>query len=468
MVTEHVQKMVAALNASSEIPYEIVQKQTLLNNTDIRRVFNEANNDPDCAGVIAWMHMFSPAKSWLMGLKELRKPLLHFATQFNEEMPYDTLSMDFININQSAHGDREFAYMLARMNKTHKTIFGHWNALDVKESIGKWMRTAIGVIESQNLRILRLSDNMINVADTEGDKIDAQIRMGWQCDYQPMSEVVDSVNAVSQSDINALTDEYYETYGIILNGRDPKEFRKHVEVQAAIELGTERYMKEHNYSVVVNHFGDLGGLKQLPGLAMQRLMAKGYGFGPEGDWKTPALYRIEALMTAGMKDAKGMSFFEDYTYSMKPGEEGVLETHMLEVCPLIADESGVSIRVEPLSLGNREDPARLVFTAKEGKAVAASLTDMGDNFRLIINDVNVKKTKKPMPNLPLGSAFWVPEPNFRTGVEAWLMAGGCHHNVTSYDLDADQLADWADMVGIETVIIDKDTNLRTLKQQLKR
>ncbi|MDY6285714.1 MAG: L-arabinose isomerase [Bilifractor sp.] len=466
IVTEHVQKMVAALNASDDIPYEIVQKPTLLTSTDICQVFNDANNDPGCAGVIAWMHMFSPAKSWLRGLKELRKPLLHLATQFNEEIPYDTLNMDFININQSAHGDREFAYMLARMHKTHKTVFGYWQDPDVRQGIGRWMRTAVGVIESQSLRIVRFTDNMLNVADTEGDKIDAQIRIGWQCDYHPMAELEKCIDDVTPEEIRALTDEYYATYKIMLNGRDPQEFREHVEKQAAIEIGTERYLVENNYQVVVDHFGDLGGLKQLPGLAMQRLMAKGYGFGPEGDWKTPALFRVEALMCAGMKDARGMSFFEDYTYNLVPGQEGVLETHMLEVCPLIADGQGVGIRVEPLSLGGLEDPARLVFTAKEGKAVAASLVDMGDNFRLVINDVNVKKTVRPMPNLPLGTAFWTPEPDFRTGVEAWLMAGGCHHNVMTYDLDADQLADWADMVGIESVIIDKNTNLRALKKQL--
>lgn len=466
VVTEHVRRMVATLNESADIPFEIIQKPTLLTCDDIQSVFNAANNDPDCAGVIAWMHMFSPAKSWLCGLKELRKPLLHLATQFNEEIPYDTLNMDFININQSAHGDREFAYMLARMHKTHKTVFGYWNSMDVKKSIGKWMCTAVGVIESQNIRIVRFTDNMLNVADTEGDKLDAQIRIGWQCDYHPLADLEASITAVSQSDINALVDEYYNEYKIILNGRDSKKFREHVEKQAAIEIGAECYLRENNYQVIVDHFNDMGGLKQLPGLAMQRLMAKGYGFGPEGDWKTAALFRVEALMSAGIKNPKGMSFFEDYTYNLVQGEEGVLETHMLEVCPTIADENGVGIRVEPLSLGGLEDPARLVFTAKEGKAVTASLVDMGSNFRLVINDINVRRTIRPMPNLPLGTAFWTPEPDFYTGVTAWLMAGGCHHNVMTYDLDSEQLADWAEMVGIDSVIIDKDTKLRYLKREL--
>ena len=391
VVTEHSRKIVEELNRSGLIPFEIVLKPTLISNPTIRKTFNEANMDEECAGVIAWMHMFSPAKSWILGREELRKPLLHRHTQFNEEIPYDTLDMDFININQSAHGDREFAYMLARMGLEHQIVAGHWSAGNVQKKIGEWMRTAAGIVESSHLRVLRLADNMRNVADTEGDKVDAQLRFGWEVDTYSVNEVAEAVDAVSKADVNVLTDEYYEKYGIILDGRDPAEFRRHVEVQAQIELGVERFMKEKDYHAVVTHFGDLGALKQLPGLAMQRLMAKGYGFAAEGDWKTAALLRLVKLMTAGVKDANGTSFMEDYTYNLVPGKEGILETHMLEICPSIAD-GPVNIQVSPLVLGAREDPARLVFTAKEGDAVAASLIDMGDNFRLVINDIICRKT----------------------------------------------------------------------------
>ena len=286
IVTEHSRKIVDEMNRSELVPYEIVLKPTLLTNENIRRTFNAANEDENCAGVIAWMHMFSPAKSWMLGLKDLKKPLLHLHTQFNEEIPYDTLDMGFININQSAHGDREFAYMLARMKKEHKIVVGHWKAERVQKKIGDWMITAVGIVESGHLRVARFADNMLNVADTEGDKVEAQLKLGWEVDTYTIVDAADAVNAVSQSDVNVLTDEYYDKYGILLEGREPKEFRRHVEEQARIELGFERFLEEKNYQAVVTHFGQLGGLKQLPGLAMQRLMGKGYGFAAEGDWKT--------------------------------------------------------------------------------------------------------------------------------------------------------------------------------------
>ena len=278
IVTEHSRRIVEELNQSGLVPYEVVLKPTLLTNENIRRTFNEANADKYCAGIIAWMHMFSPAKSWMLGLKELRKPLLHLHTQFNEEIPYDTLDMGFININQSAHGDREFAYMLARMKKEHKIVVGHWKSERVQKKIGDWMRTAIGIIESGHLRVARFADNMLNVADTEGDKVEAQLKFGWEVDTYTIVEAAEAVNSVCGNDVKVLTDEYYEKYGIILEGRDPDEFRRHVEEQARIELGIEKFLKEKNYQAVVTHFGQLGGLKQLPGLAMQRLMQKGYGF----------------------------------------------------------------------------------------------------------------------------------------------------------------------------------------------
>ena len=422
--------------------------------------------DETCAGVITWMHTFSPAKSWILGLKEYQKPLLHFHTQFNRDIPYDTIDMDFMNENQSAHGDREYGHIFTRLHKERKVIMGYWADEDVQKRIGSWMRTAVGVVESSRLRVMRIADNMRNVAVTEGDKVEAQIQFGWEVDAYPVNEIAEAVKDVSAGDINALLDEYYDKYEILLEGRDEKEFREHLAVQAGIEIGFERFLEEKDYQAIVTHFGDLGALKQLPGLAIQRLMEKGYGFGGEGDWKTAAMVRLMKIMTQGMKDAKGTSFMEDYTYHLAPGKEGILQAHMLEVCPSIAD-GAISIREKPLSMGDREDPARLVFTAKEGPAVAASLIDLGHRFRLIINDVVCKKTEKPMPNLPVATAFWTPKPDLKTGAEAWILAGGAHHTAFSYDLTAEQLGDWAAAMGIEAVFIDGHTSIRQFINELR-
>lgn len=464
-VAEHSKQIVESLNDSGMLPYEVVWRPTLITNELIRKTFNEANTVESCAGVITWMHTFSPAKSWILGLQEYRKPLLHLHTQFNQEIPYDTIDMDFMNENQSAHGDREYGHIFSRLQMERKVIVGFWGDKAVQAEIGSWMRTAVGVIESSHIRVMRIADNMRNVAVTEGDKVEAQIKFGWEVDAYPVNEIAEAVAQVSQADINALVEEYYDKYEILLEGRDEKEFREHVAVQAGIEIGFERFLTEKNYQAIVTHFGDLGSLKQLPGLAIQRLMEKGYGFGGEGDWKTAAMVRVMKIMTEGMKDAKGTSFMEDYTYNLVPGKEGILQAHMLEVCPTIAD-GPVSIKAQPLSMGDREDPARLVFTAKEGPAIATSLIDLGDRFRLIINDVDCKKTEKPMPKLPVATAFWTPQPNLKTGAQAWILAGGAHHTAFSYDLTAEQMGDWAAAMGIEAVYIDKDTTIRQFKNEL--
>ena len=423
-VAEHSQIIVKALNESGILPYEVVWKPTLITNEVIRRTFNEANTDENCAGVITWCHTFSP------------------------------------------HGDREFGHIFTRLHKNRKVIMGYWEDKETQERIGDWMRTAVGVIESSHVRVMRVADNMRNVAVTEGDKVEAQIKFGWEVDAYPVNEVADAVAQVGQGDVNALVEEYYDKYQILLEGRDEAEFRKHVAVQAQIELGFERFLEANNYQAIVTHFGDLGSLQQLPGLAMQRLMEKGYGFGAEGDWKTAAMVRVMKIMTQGKKDAKGTSFMEDYTYNLVPGKEGILEAHMLEVCPTIAD-GPISIKCQPLSMGDREDPTRLVFTAKEGPAIATSLVDLGDRFRLIINSVDCKKTEKPMPKLPVATAFWTPQPDLRTGAEAWILAGGAHHTAFSYDLTAEQMGDWAEEMGIEAVYIDKDTKIRDFKNELR-
>lgn len=465
-VAEHSAKIVEGLNASGRLPFEVVLKPTLIDPATIRRTLNEANEDGECAGVITWMHTFSPAKMWILGLKEYRKPLCHLHTQFNEEIPYDTIDMDFMNENQSAHGDREFGHMVSRMGMERKIIVGHWANAEVQEKIGSWMRTAIGIMESSHIRVCRIGDNMNNVAVTEGDKVEAEVKFGWEIDHYCVNDAVEYVNAVSEGDVNALVEEYYSKYQILLEGRDPEEFRAHVAAQAKIEIGLEKFLEDGDYHAIVTHFGMLGGLQQLPGLAIQRLMEKGYGFGGEGDWKTAAMVRLMKIMAAGVPGAKGTSFMEDYTYNLVPGKEGILQAHMLEVCPSIA-EGPISIKVQPLSMGNREDPARLVFTSKTGPAVATSLVDLGNRFRLIINAVDCKKCEKEMPKLPVATAFWTPQPDLATGAQAWILAGGAHHTAFSYDLTVDQMIDWAAAMGIESVVIDKDTTIRNFKNELR-
>ena len=465
-VAEHSAKMVEGLNASGRLPFEVVLKPTLIDQASIRRTFNEANNDEECAGVITWMHTFSPAKMWIIGLQEYHKPLCHLHTQFNEEIPYDTIDMDFMNENQSAHGDREFGHIVSRMGIERKVIVGYWKNEKVQDQLAAWMRTAIGLMESSHIRVCRIGDNMNNVAVTEGDKVEAQVKFGWEIDHYNVNDAVEYVNAVTESEVKALMEEYDAKYQMLYEGRDKDEFRRHVAAQAQIEIGLERFLEDGDYQAIVTHFGMLGGMKQLPGLAIQRLMEKGYGFGGEGDWKTAAMVRLLKIMTGGQKDAKGTSFLEDYTYNFVPGKEGILEAHMLEVCPTIAD-GPISIKVNPLTMGNREDPARLVFTSKTGTGIATSLVDLGNRFRLIINVVDCKKCEKPMPKLPVATAFWTPQPSLEVGAQAWILAGGAHHTAFTYDLTAQQMVDWADAMGIESIVIDNKTDIRTLKNELR-
>ncbi len=465
-VAEHARIMVEGLNATGLLPFEVVLKPTLIDSASIRRCFNEANADEFCAGVITWMHTFSPAKMWILGLQEYRKPLLHLHTQFNKEIPWDTIDMDFMNTNQSAHGDREFGHIVSRMGIERKVVVGHWTDETVVRRIGSWMRTAVGVMESSHIRVVRVGDNMRDVAVTEGDKVEAEVKFGWEIDAYNITDVAEYVQAVSEADTNALVEEYYASYNILPEGRDEKEFRRHVAVQAQQEIGFKRFLEEHNYHAVVTNFQMLSGLQQLPGLSMQRLMEQGYGFGGEGDWKTAAMVRLMKIMSEGVEQPKGTSFMEDYTYHLAPGKESILQAHMLEVCPSIADVKP-SIKVCPLSMGNREDPARLVFTANPGKGVACSLVDIGTRFRLIINEVECLKQDIPMPKLPVATALWRPEPNLITGAEAWILAGGAHHTAFSLDLCAEQMGDWGAAMGVECIFIDKDTTIRSLKNELR-
>lgn len=463
-VAEHSKKMVEGMNQTGLLPFELIWKPTLIDSASIRKTLNDANADADCAGVIVWMHTFSPAKMWILGLQEYRKPLLHLHTQFNRDIPWDTIDMDFMNTNQSAHGDREFGHIVSRMGIERKVVVGHWADESVVSRIGDWMRTAVGVMESSHIRVVRVGDNMRDVAVTEGDKVEAEIKFGWEIDAYNVTDIAEYVQAVSETDIRSLVDEYYDSYDILLEGRDPEEFRRHVAVQAGIEIGFRRFLEEHNYHAIVTNFQMLSGLDQLPGLAIQRLMADGYGFGGEGDWKTAAMVRLLKIMGAGL--GKGASFMEDYTYHLAPGQEAILQSHMLEVCPSIADVKP-SIKVCPLSMGNREDPARLVFTSKPGKGVACSLVDMGTRFRLLINSVESLKQDIPMPKLPVATALWKPEPNLAVGAEAWILAGGAHHTAFTLDLTAEQIGDWGAAMGIECIYIDKDTTIRNLKNELR-
>ena len=463
-VAAHSKEIVEKLNASGNLPYEVVWKPTLITNELIRKTMNEANMDDNCAGIITWMHTFSPAKSWILGLQELRKPLLHLHTQYNREIPYDTIDMDFMNENQAAHGDREYGHIFSRLHMERKVIMGYWEDKATQDRIGSWMRTAVGVLESSHIRVMRIADNMRNVAVTEGDKVEAQIKFGWEVDAYPVNEIAESVAAVSESDTNALVDEYYEKYDILLEGRDPEEFRRHVAVQAQIELGFERFLDEKNYQAIVTHFGDLGALKQLPGLAIQRLMGKGYGFGAEGDWKVAAM---TAIMKSMGDNGNGCSLFmEDYTYNLVPGAEYSLGAHMLEVCPCCAAEKP-RIETHPLGIGmNEKDPARLVFEGKAGPAIVVSLIDMGGRLRLICQDIECVKPILPMPNLPVARVMWKALPSLATGVECWITAGGAHHTVLSYDVTAEQMHDWANMMDIEFVHIGKDTTPESLEHDL--
>ena len=461
-VREHAEAMVKALNASGNLPFELVFRPTLLTSEGIFRFFSEANDDDECAGTIVWMHTFSPAKAWIKGLMAARKPILHLHTQFNEALPFSSIDMDFMNENQSAHGDREFGFMMTRLGIPREVVVGHWSHKDVQDRIAGWMQTAIGVIASGKVRVCRLADNMRDVADTEGDKVETAIKFGWTVDAWPVNEVVKYVDAVSAKEIGNLTDEYYSEYKILLEGRDEKEFRRHVEVQAGIEIGFERFLSERGYNAVVTHFGDLGGLKQLPGLAIQRLMEKGYGFGADGEWKTAALVRVMTEMTGNT----GTSFFEDYTYHLVPGSEAVLEAHMLEVCPTVAD-GDISIKVCPLSMGSREDPARLVYTCRTGKAIAVSMVDMGGRLRLIINDVECLPVPEEMPKLPVATAYWKPMPDLIRGAEAWILAGGGHHTSFSYNLSSHQMKAWAEAMGIEALVIDSSLDIDDFKDKMR-
>lgn len=463
-VAEQSRRIAEELAARPEVTVRLRWREVLTTTDAIRREMLDANADDSCVGVVAWMHTFSPAKMWINGLEALRKPLLHLHTQVNVDLPWDTIDMDFMNLNQAAHGDREFGYIQARLGVARKTVAGHVSDPVVAARVGSWMRAATGRAELATMRLARFGDNMRDVAVTEGDKVDAQRRFGASVSTYGVNDLVALVDEAADADVDVLVKEYDEVYDLAEDLRPGGERHGSVRDAARIELGLRAFLTEGRFSAFTTNFEDLGGLRQLPGLAVQRLMADGYGFGGEGDWKTSMLVRTLKVMGDGV--GGGTSFMEDYTYHLARGQELVLGAHMLEVCPSIAS-ARPSLQVHPLGIGGREDPARLVFDATPGPAVVVGLSDMGDRFRFVANEIDVVAPPEPMPALPVARAVWRPRPDLRSSAEAWITAGGPHHTVLSFSVGAEELADLTDMLRSELVLIDADSTPRRLAQELR-
>jgi L-arabinose isomerase len=456
--------IVAGLNAASDIPVEIVHRPTVTTPEGIRRACLEATADDACIGVIGWMHTFSPAKMWIAGLQALGKPFLHLHTQYGRDLPYADIDMTFMNLNQSAHGDREFAYIVSRLRMPRKTIAGHWREPSVQARIGTWMRATVGVHEARTLKVVRFGDNMREVADTDGDKVEVQARMGISCNTHPVNELVDVVGEVADAEVERLCAEYDERYDVVLALRPGGDRRESLRDAARIELGLRAFLTDGGFGAFVDTFQDLGGLKQLPGIGAQRLMADGYGFGAEGDWKSSALVRIVKAMSQGLDG--GVSFMEDYTYDFGAASPAVLGAHMLEVCPTIAAGTP-SCEIHPLFVGDREDPVRLVFTGAPGPAVVVGMVDMGTHLRLVANEVDAVEPTADLPKLPVARALWVPRPDFTTSAESWLLAGGPHHTAYSQAIGLDVIEDFAEMLDVELLSIDAQTDARQFARELR-
>ncbi|MBC8164737.1 MAG: L-arabinose isomerase [Bryobacteraceae bacterium] len=462
-VAEHSREIAASLSASKSMPVRIVFKPVLASAEAVRDLCREANAAKNCIGLVIWMHTFSPAKMWVAGLTALSKPFAHLNTQYNRELPWGSIDMDFMNLNQSAHGDREFGFIGTRLQLSRKVIVGHWQDNDVTTQLGAWLRAAAAWHDSQDLKVARFGDNMREVAVTEGDKVAAQIQLGFSVNGYGVGDLVESIACVKDSDVDKLVEEYDDSYMVSAPLRKGGERRQSLRDAAAIELGLRAFLAERECKAFTDTFEDLHGLKQLPGIAVQRLMADGYGFGGEGDWKTAALVRSMKVMSHGLPG--GTSFMEDYTYHFgSPGK--VLGAHMLEICPSIAG-SKPSVEVHPLSIGGKSDPVRLVFTAPGGPAVNASIVDLGNRFRMIVNEVDVVQPDEPMPRLPVAGAVWIPRPNLNQAATAWIYAGGAHHTGFSQALTEEHLRNYADIAGMEFLLIDADTKLHDFRNQLR-
>lgn len=456
-VARHAKQMVEGLNTSGKLPCKVVYKATVKTPEEIEQCIKDANYEDSCAGIIAWMHTFSPSKMWINGFSLLQKPYCHLHTQFNRMIPDTEIDMDFMNLNQSAHGDREHAFIAARMRMGRKIITGFWEDDEVQQTLGSWMRSAIGAVESRKLKVMRFGDNMRNVAVTEGDKVGVQIQLGWQVNTWGVGDLIKEIEAVSDDEVEAQMEAYRKKYDFATNDLET------VRYQAREEVAMRHFFEREGIAAFSNTFEDLQSMRQLPGLASQDLMAEGYGYGGEGDWKVSAMTSLVKRMTEGMEG--GTTFMEDYTYHMEKGNELSLGAHMLEICPSITKEKA-RIEVHALGIGGKEPPARLVFEGHPGRAVLASLIDMGGRLRLIVNEIEVVKPIYKMPNLPVARVMWKPEPDLYQAAHLWMLAGGAHHAVLSYDATAEMLEDWCEIMGIEFVHINKESTVSSMKQQL--
>jgi L-arabinose isomerase len=463
-VDAHAAQIAASLDGAPAIPVGVVHRPVVTTPEEIRALCLEANAAEDCVGIIVWMHTFSPAKMWIAGLVVLRKPLLHLHTQFNRALPWTEIDMDFMNLNQSAHGDREHGFLETRMSLRRKTVVGHWQDPLVIDGIASWSRAACGWREAHRLTVARFGDNMRQVAVTEGDKVEAQLRFGFSVDGYGVGDLADSVRRVSDRTLEDLVHDYEERYELAPELLRAGARRASLLEAARIEAGLRAFLSDGGLGAFTDTFEDLHGIAQLPGIAAQRLMADGYGFGAEGDWKTAALVRILKVMATGLPG--GTSFMEDYTYDLSPDGPLVLGAHMLEICPSIA-AGRPSCEIHPLSIGGREDPVRLVFTAAPGPAVVVALLDLGDRFRLVANEIEVVSPPQPLPRLPVARAVWKPKPDLRTAAQAWLEAGGSHHTVFSSALGIEPLSDLAEIAGVELLVIDERTRSRDFRNELR-
>lgn len=463
-VADNSQQMVKALDSTAGLPIKIVFKSVLKTPEEIYQVCQEANTAKNCIGIVAWMHTFSPAKMWIGGLKILRKPMLHLHTQFNRDIPWSTIDMDFMNMNQSAHGDREFGFIMSRMRLNRKVVVGHWQDVKVHERINVWMRAAAGWHDWQGAKFVRFGDNMRQVAVTDGDKVEAEIKFGYSVNTYGIGDLVSVIKQVSDSDVTKLVTEYEDKYNVVAALRKGGAQHESLRESARIEIGMRAFLQNGNFKGFTDTFEDLHGMVQLPGMAVQRLMNDGYGFGGEGDWKTAALVRAMKVMGSGLKG--GNSFMEDYTYHFDPTNSMVLGAHMLEICESIADGKA-SCEIHPLGIGGKADPVRLVFNSAAGAGLNASVIDMGNRFRLLVNEVEAVKPEQALPKLPVARVLWKPYPDLNTGCAAWILAGGAHHTCYSQNLTSEHLQDFAEIADIEFALIGKNTDLYQFKNELR-
>jgi L-arabinose isomerase len=463
-VAANSREVAAGLDRAASIPLRVVFKPVVKTPSEITTLCQEANSTPDCVGLITWCHTFSPSKMWINGLKLLRKPLLHFHTQHNRDIPWATIDMDFMNLNQAAHGDREHGFIMSRLRLNRKVVAGHWQETQVQAQIGAWSRAAAAWHDWQGAKFCRFGDNMREVAVTEGDKVAAQFKFGYSVNGYGVGDLVQSIKAVTNRAVTRLVQEYEDTYKVAADLSKGGGRHESVREAARIELGIRSFLEAGGFKGFTTCFEELHGMAQLPGISAQRLMAAGYGFGPEGDWKTCALVRAMKVMGTGLQG--GTSFMEDYTYHLAPKRNRVLGAHMLEICPSIA-KARPSLKALPLSIGGKPDPVRLVFDTPAGSALNASIIDMGNRFRLLVNEVEVVAPDKPLPKLPVARAVWIPKPDLQVGAAAWIYAGGAHHTGFSQAVTTEMMENFGDMAGIELLIIDAGTNLRQFKNELR-